>query len=74
MSEQLVFEDVLNSEPKNDGWAEASKLKKENRRLKNQLEDVDSLIHDITHALDLGPDNDWARSAIGRYSEKYYER
>lgn len=73
MSEQLVFEDVLNSEPKNDGWAEASKLKKENRQLKNQLEDVDSLIEDITHSLDLGPDNDWARSSIERYNNKYHE-
>lgn len=73
MSEQLVFEDVLNSEPKNDGWAEASKLKKENRKLKNQLEDVDSLIEDITHSLDLGPDNDWARRAIEYYSNKYHE-
>lgn len=74
MSEQLVFDEVINSQQKNDGWTEALKLKKENRRLKNQLEDVDSLIHDITHALDLGPDNDWARSAIERYSDKYYER
>lgn len=71
---QLVFKDVDIPEKKNDGWTEALKLKKENRRLKNQLEDVDSLIHDIIHALDLGPDNDWARSALGRYSKKYYER
>lgn len=73
MSEQLVFEDVLNTEPKNDGWAEAVKLQKENRRLKNQLEDVDSLIEEITKSLDLGPDNDWARSAIKRYNNKYHE-
>lgn len=72
--QQLAFKDVNIPEKKNDGWNEALKLKKENRQLKNQLEDVDSLIHDIIHALDLGPDNDWARSAIGRYSEKYYER
>lgn len=73
MSEQLVFEDVLNSEPKNDGWTEALKLQKENRQLKNQLEDVDSLIEEITHALDLGPYNDWAIRAIERYNNKYHE-
>lgn len=45
---------------------------KELKRMKMQLEDVDSLIEEIENALDRGPDNDWARHAIERYNNKYY--
>ena len=73
MSDQLVFKDALKTESKNDGWDEALRLQKENRQLKNQLEDVDSLLEAIENALNRGPDNDWARHAIDCYNNKYYE-
>ena len=73
MSDQLVFKDALKNKQKNDGWSEALSLQKENRKLKSQLEDVDNLLEDIENALNRGPDNDWARHAIDRYNNKYYE-
>ena len=73
MSDQLVFKDALKTKQKNDGWSEALSLQKENRKLKSQLEDVDNLLEDIENALNRGPDNDWARHAIDRYNNKYYE-
>lgn len=73
MSDQMQFKGVFKREKENDGWTEALQLKKENRQLKVQLEDVDSLIFDIQSALDRGPDNDWARHAIERYADKYYK-
>ena len=73
MSDQLVFKDALKTKQKNDGWSEALSLQKENRKLKNQLEDVDSLLEEIENALNRGPDNDWARHAIDRYNNKDYE-
>lgn len=73
MSDQLVFKDALKTKQKNDGWSEALSLQKENRKLKSKLEDVDNLLEDIENALNRGPDNDWARHAIDRYNNKYYE-
>lgn len=73
MSDQLVFKDALKTKQKNDGWSEALSLQKENRKLKSQLEDVDNLLEEIENALNRGPDNDWARHAINRYNNKYYE-
>lgn len=73
MSDQLVFKDALKTKQKNDGWSEALILQKENRKLKSQLEDVDNLLEEIENALNRGPDNDWARHAIDRYNNKYYE-
>ena len=73
MSDQLVFKDALKTKQENDGWSEALSLQKENRKLKSQLEDVDNLLEDIENALNRGPDNDWARHAIDRYNNKYYE-
>lgn len=73
MSDQLVFKDALKTKQKNDGWSEALSLQKENRKLKSQLEDVDNLLEEIENALNRGPDNDWARHAIDRYNNKYYE-
>ena len=73
MSDQLVFKDALKTKQKNNGWSEALSLQKENHKLKNQLEDVDSLLEEIENALNRGPDNDWARHAIDRYNNKYYE-
>ena len=73
MSDQLVFKDTLKTKQKNDGWSEALSLQKENRKLKSQLEDVDNLLEEIENALNRGPDNDWARHAIDRYNNKYYE-
>lgn len=73
MSDQLVFKDALKTKQKNDGWSEALSLQKENRKLKSQLEDVDNLLEEIKNALNRGPDNDWARHAIDRYNNKYYE-
>lgn len=75
MGDQIVFDDVFkNTDKETDGdtWVKvATTLQKDNRRLKLQLEDADSLIEEIEHALDLGPDNDWARHAIERYKDKY---
>ena len=73
MSDQLVFKDALKTKQKHDGWSEALSLQKENRKLKSQLEDVDNLLEEIENALNRGPDNDWARHAIDRYNNKYYE-
>lgn len=73
MSDQLVFKDTLKTKQKNDGWSEALSLQKENRKLKSQLEDVDNLLEEIENALNRGPNNDWARHAIDRYNNKYYE-
>ena len=73
MSDQLVFKDALKTKQENDGWSEALSLQKENRKLKSQLEDVDNLLEEIENALNRGPDNDWARHAIDRYNNKYYE-
>ena len=73
MSDQLVFKDALKTKQQNDGWSEALSLQKENRKLKSQLEDVDNLLEEIENALNRGPDNDWARHAIDRYNNKYYE-
>ena len=73
MSDQLVFKNALKTKQKNDGWSEALSLQKENRKLKSQLEDVDNLLEEIENALNRGPDNDWARHAIDRYNNKYYE-
>ena len=73
MSDQLVFKDALKTKQKNDGWSEALSLQKEKRKLKSQVEDVDNLLEEIENALNRGPENDWARHAIDRYNNKYYE-
>ena len=75
MEDQIIFKGVFKNSDKEtngDDWVKvAIKLKKDNKHLKLQLEDVDSLIEKIEYSLDLGPDNDWARHAIERYKDKY---
>lgn len=74
MSDQIIFNDIFENsikETNGDDWQKlALNIQKDNRRLKQQLEDANQSLVEIEHALDLGPDNDWARHAIKRYKDK----
>lgn len=81
MSEQLVFEDVMkdnykpiiiNKEDYDDIFRKQFGLIGENRRLKKQLADSDSLIDEILNSLNHGPDNELVRQAIDIYNQKWY--
>lgn len=66
--------DKSNSNPcVNELLKEMNLLKKENRKLKDQLYESNETMNAVQKALKLGPYNDWADRAIKRYQEKYSE-
>lgn len=82
---QLVFESVLEPDflrerlnlskeqrESDKYYRKCFKLIGENKRLKEQLADSDSLIEEIISSLNYGPDNELVRQAIDIYNQKWY--
>lgn len=73
MAEQLIFEDVMKKETSEDKYFRKTiALIGENKKLKEQIADSDSMIEEILCSLNHGPDNEFVRQAIDIYNQKWY--